>query len=348
MSINSSTNSSGHRPSSLPSQKNQPDSIEDEYKSQSFFQKVNPLSRANPNPVPLDAGTCPEYGASFWSKLTWGWMTHLLYVGYTRPLQDGDIWTVEPSRKSAVLSATLIENFRKRKQRGGKFPLFWALSDSHRWRFWSAGLMKVTSDTIMTLNTLIIKYLIEYVGQAYYATRGGPPAPSIGRGLGFAFGLFLVQVASSLLQHHFFYRSMLTGALSRGALIACIYKKSLLLSNKARGEYTNGKITNLMSTDTFRIGITLTILLCACLTLVDFAAGYAHMLWTSVIQMIVILIILLVNLGPSALAGYGLLILSAPIMSKVVHTLAKKRLLSTKFTGKTHVFDLGIRHVNAR
>lgn len=177
--------------------------------------------------------------------------------------------------------------------------------------------MKLTGDTLLTLNTLIIKYLIEYVGEAYYVTRGGPRAPSIGRGIGLAFGLFLMQLASSVLQHHFFYRSMMTGALSRGGLIACIYQKSLVLSNKSRIEYTNGKITNLMSTDTFRI---------------DFAAGYAHMLWTSIIQMLVILIILLVNLGPSALAGFGLLIVSAPIMSTVVQTLASKRRESTKFT----------------
>lgn len=57
------------------------------------------------------------------------------------------------------------------------------------------------------------------------------------------------------------------------------------------------------------------------------------MAWASFIQMIVILILLLVNLGPSALAGYGLLILSAPIMTKVIQTLAKKRRESTKFTG---------------
>lgn len=219
-----------------------------------FLQRINPLSRANPDPVPIDAGVCPERDASFFSRLTWNWMTHLLWVGYTRPLEAGDIWDVEHDRTSAVLSKTLLENFRKRKARGGKYPLFWALSDSHRWRFWSAGLMKLVGDTILTLNTLIIKHLIDYVGEAYYASRGGPKAPSIGRGIGLALGLFLMQATSSILQHHFFYGSMLTGALSRGGLIACIYQKSLVLSNKSRVEYTNGKITNLMSTDTYRIG----------------------------------------------------------------------------------------------
>lgn len=150
----------------------------------------------------------------------------------------------------------------------------------------------------MTLNALLIKALITFSGEAYYAKIASRPAPHIGRGIGLAFGVFLFQVVASFLQHHFFYRSMMTGALSRSALISNIYRKSLVLSNKSRTEFTNGKITNLMSTDSYRI---------------DFACGYAHMLWTSIVQMLLILVILLVNLGPSALAGFGLLVLSTPI-----------------------------------
>ena len=82
-------------------------------------------------------------------------------------------------------------------------------------------------------------------------------------------------------------------------------------------EFTNGKITNLMSTDSSRV---------------DFAAGYCHIGWVALIQVCIILAILLVNIGPSALAGFGLLILSAPILARIVRKLAIKRFKSTKFT----------------
>jgi ATP-binding cassette, subfamily C (CFTR/MRP), member 1 len=72
-----------------------------------------------------------------------------------------------------------------------------------------------------------------------------------------------------------------------------------------------------MSTDTSRI---------------DFAAGYCHIGWVAMIQMCVILAILLINIGPSALAGFALLILSAPIIGRIVRKLAIKRFKSTKFT----------------
>jgi len=86
---------------------------------------------------------------------------------------------------------------------------------------------------------------------------------------------------------------------------------------QARQEFTNGKITNLMSTDTSRI---------------DFAAGYCHIGWVSMVQVCIILAILLVNIGPSALAGFGLLVCSAPIIARIVRKLAVKRFKSTKFT----------------
>lgn len=65
---------------------------------------------------------------------------------------------------------------------------------------------------------------------------------------------------------------------------------------------------------------------------IDFAAGYCHIGWVAMIQVCLILAILIVNIGPSALAGFGLLILSAPVIGRIVRKLAKKRLKSTKFT----------------
>jgi ATP-binding cassette, subfamily C (CFTR/MRP), member 1 len=72
-----------------------------------------------------------------------------------------------------------------------------------------------------------------------------------------------------------------------------------------------------MSTDTSRI---------------DFAAGYCHIGWVAIVQVTIILVILLINIGPSALAGFGLLIISAPVLARVVRKLAIKRFKSTKFT----------------
>jgi ATP-binding cassette, subfamily C (CFTR/MRP), member 1 len=65
---------------------------------------------------------------------------------------------------------------------------------------------------------------------------------------------------------------------------------------------------------------------------VDFAAGWVHMGWVAIVQVSIMLTILLINIGPSALAGFGLLVVAGPILGKAVRTLHTKRRKSTKFT----------------
>ena len=77
-----------------------------------------------------------------------------------------------------------------------------------------------------------MKALISYANQAYEANLTGAPGPDIGRGIGLAVGLAGMQTVQSICQHHFFYRSMMIGAMARSALVNVIYRKSLLLSNK--------------------------------------------------------------------------------------------------------------------
>ena len=77
-----------------------------------------------------------------------------------------------------------------------------------------------------------MKALINYANEAYIAHRDGIPGPDIGKGVGLAVGLAGMQTVQSICQHHFFYRSMMVGAMARSALISVIYRKSLVLSNK--------------------------------------------------------------------------------------------------------------------
>ena len=119
--------------------------------------------------------------------------------------------------------------------------------------------------------------------------------------------------------NHFFYRAMGTGVLLRGGLITAIYNKSLTLSTRARHIHPNGKLVNHISTDVSRI---------------DFAAGFFHMGWTAPIQLIICLIILLVNLGPSALAGFAIFLIMTPIQTRLMRYLLRFRQKTMVFTDK--------------
>ncbi len=79
----------------------------------------------------------------------------------------------------------------------------------------------------------------------------------------------------------------------------------------------NGRVVNLMSTDTYRI---------------DQASGMFHMIWTSPIAILITLVVLLINISYSALAGFALLVLGVPILTKVIGILFHRRKAINKVT----------------
>lgn len=146
--------------------------------------------------------------------------------------------------------------------------------------------------------------------------------PPIGHGIGWAFLLLFLQLTASLCLHAFFVASMSVGVLSRGALIAALYRKALSLSGKSRTVITNGRLVNHMGTDISRI---------------DFASGFFHMSWTAPIQFIVVLIILIVQMGPIALAGVGFLVVATPLLGtamKKMFAVRKKAMVWTDARAK--------------
>ncbi|KAL0253270.1 ATP-binding cassette transporter yor1 [Diplodia seriata] len=77
-----------------------------------------------------------------------------------------------------------------------------------------------------------------------------------------------------------------------------------------KGGYSNGRITNLMSTDTARI---------------DAAAGMFHLAWTAPIAILLALAILLVNLTYSAVAGFSLVFFGIPALTLAIKSLMSRR-----------------------
>ncbi|KAF8579018.1 ABC transporter [Ramaria rubella] len=307
-----------------------------------------------------DAPLIPEATASFFSLLTFSWMTPMLSLGYARPLEPTDLWKLQDRRSAAVISEKILTSFQKRTKAAEEYnarlasgedklrwrKLWWtlrgsngperekkwrekeglkkpslvlAMNDSVKWFFWSAGVLKVISDTAQVTSPLLVKAIINFATTSYDAHRSGGKPPPIGEGIGLAVALLFLQLLASACMHHFFYRSAATGVLLRGGLIHAVYDRSLRLTSRARSTLTNGKLVNHISTDISRI---------------DFCAGYFHMGWASPIQMIICLILLLLNLGPSALAGFAFFILATPLQTLVMKSLIATRKKCMVFTDK--------------
>ncbi|CUA69652.1 ABC transporter C family member 12 [Rhizoctonia solani] len=331
------------------------------YDKPKWHQRV-PFAGSNPTP-PLvsidDATLIPEADANWFSKLFFGWITPTLSLGYARPLEAPDLWKLQDSRSAEVMSSRILENFERRKadadaynerlksgqvgpglrgvwwsvrgerakreqqwrEKDGlrKPSLMLTMNQSVKWWFWSGGILMLVSNVAQICSPLLVKAIIKFGQESYAKHHAGIPAPPIGQGVGLAIGLFLLQLVSALTGQHAFYRSTSTGVLLRTGLIAAIYSRATQLTSRARSTLTNGKLVNHISTDVSRI---------------DFATSYSHLAWTAPIQMIICLIILLVNLGWSALTGFAFFVLMTPIQTMVMKRQFSMRKRSMLWTDK--------------
>ncbi|KAK3076965.1 hypothetical protein LTS18_011539, partial [Coniosporium uncinatum] len=341
-----------------------------EEKRRKWYQKLNPLKRKIP-PIPEERQVSREYNAGFFSMLTFQWMAPLMSVGYRRPLELEDLWTVNPKRSVEVMLPKLNESFQTRVDRGDKNPLRGAMYDTFKFDFILGGLCQLTSSVVGVISPFVLKYLISFASRAYYANNdptGRTAAPPIGEGIGLVFAIIGLQMIQSLCTNHFLYRGMTNGGQARAVLMAAIFEKAMKVSGRAKAGgkpldappsdikpgteeerkwyqkllrkkgkssgakktpdlakgvsgdgrgWTNGRIVNLMSTDTYRV---------------DTAAGMFHMIWTAPITILLTLALLLINLSYSALAGFALLVIAMPLLGRAVRSLFRRRQSINKIT----------------
>lgn len=263
------------------------------------------------------------------------------------------------------------ESFKRRMERGDKYPLLWSIHESFFKEFWIGGMSALIATILQTLAPFVLRYLIQFATEAWVAERLDRPAPSIGRGIGITIAVTLMQIIQSLGINHMIYRGMMVGGESRAVLISLIYEKSMVISGRARAGavpaksdetkeanneqnveqpkpeekkwwqlgrkskskpesepkptqpqmpgigWGNGRITNLMSVDTYRI---------------DQASALFHMIWTAPISLVITLVLLLINLSYNALAGFGLLVIGTPFLTNAIRRLMARRKKINKIT----------------
>ncbi|KHN95796.1 ABC transporter family protein [Metarhizium album ARSEF 1941] len=324
-------------------------------KAKPWYRHMNPLRWGGVPPVPKDRIVSREYSAGFFSKLTFQWMTPLMTTGYKRQLENGDIWEVNPDRAVEPLTQKFKQSFQRRLQNPcQKNPLFWALHETFKFEFWLGGLCALVTAVLQVIAPFTLRFLIQFATDAYAANVAGGTPPPIKNGIGLAIGVTTMQIIQAFGVSHFIYRGMMMGGQSRAVLIGAIYEKAMVISGRAKAGggkasiipepddaeedresaadekslgkkkeknkprqppqdglgWANGRIVNLMSVDTYRI---------------DQASAFFHMIWTSPVVCLITLVLLLVNLTYSALAGFALLVIGVPALTKAIQTLFRRR-----------------------
>uniref|UniRef100_A0A8B9TSV5 Canalicular multispecific organic anion transporter 1 n=1 Tax=Anas platyrhynchos TaxID=8839 RepID=A0A8B9TSV5_ANAPL len=281
--------------------------------------------------------------ASFLSSITFEWYSRMVYKGYRKPLEIEDVWDLkdkdkiqaiygafEKNMKTAVRKAQAELEIRKRKKRqresdpdhensmskaqsqdilvmeekqpkkkkkGAKgphkdYPRGWLMKALGK-TFWKNLLLsvafKLVHDGLVFVSPQLLKLLIAFVSdEEAFAWQGYL----------YSILLFLTALIQSLCLQQYFHLCFHLGTNVRASLIAAIYKKALTMSSATRKESTVGETVNLMSADAQRF--------------MDMA-NFIHQLWSSPLQIILSIVFLWGELGPSVLAGIAVMVLLIPI-----------------------------------
>ena len=290
-------------------------------------------------------------------------------IGYQRPIEINDIWLVHPDREVEKLRAILDASFKKRLESNSKWPLMGALFDMQRREFILGGFCQLMASLLQVLTPYVLRYLIAFSQDSLNAKQQGKEPPSVVIGIGWVIGIVAMQTLQSQAINRFLYCGMTSGGQSRAVLISLIFDKALkisgrgkaggvtltappidvpsgsvgekrwyrrLLKKKQKGDkdgslhprkstsssgraWSNGRIVNLMSTDTWRI---------------DQACGMLHTSWTAPIEVVVALILLIINISYSALAGFAFFAIAVPALAKAVRSLLRRRIRINEITDR--------------
>ncbi|KAM8825503.1 multidrug resistance-associated protein 1-like isoform 1-T1 [Synchiropus picturatus] len=270
---------------------------------------------------------CPEHGASFLSRITFWWITGLMTTGYKQPLEEKDLWSLNPEDRSHGVVPQLVHRWNdecqmvkraeqktiflpkramgegnegqaveeseiliiKPPQKAKEPSLFRALCMTFGPYFLISCLYKFIQDILMFVGPEILRLLIDFVNNS--------KAP-YWHGFFYTALLFVCNCVQSLILQRYFHVCFVSGMRLRTAIIGAVYRKALVISSAARRTSTVGEIVNLMSVDAQRFMDLIT---------------YINMIWSAPLQVVLALYFLWQNLGPSVLAGVAVMILMVPV-----------------------------------
>ncbi|XP_070415544.1 ATP-binding cassette sub-family C member 2 isoform X1 [Equus przewalskii] len=283
----------------------------------------------------------PSTTASFLSSITFSWYDSTVLKGYRHPLSLEDVWDLDEDVKTKTLTSSfevymtgelqkarrafqrrqqknskrnsgtrlhslnknqsqsqdvlVLEEAKKKKKKSGTkedYPKSWlvmALFKTFHGILLKSFLLKLVYDILTFVNPQLQKLLISFTSDLDTYVWVGYICAVL---------FFVVALVQSFCLQSYFQLCFILGTKVRATIMASIYKKALSLSNQTRKQYTIGETVNLMSVDAQK--------------LMD-VTNFIHLLWSTVLQIILSIYFLWAEMGPSVLAGVGVMVLLIPL-----------------------------------
>ncbi|CAM9778905.1 unnamed protein product, partial [Ectocarpus fasciculatus] len=276
------------------------------------------------------------------SKLLFAWVGPLMAQGNKKAIAEEDLWEMPQEEqmqsvadafeaayaKESAADATVHQASDGQGQGRGsavvadegiwrkRHPLVPGLLDTalirslyalYRKPFLTAGALRFINTSVQFLPAIFVQRLLRLLESGIAAGGAG----AVKKAYTICAMLFAAVSLKTAIENQYFYATNNIGTSTRGVLSTAVYRKSLRLSPSARQNATVGEIVNYMQIDAGRL---------------ENLAGSVHTIWDSIFQQMTgYTVLLLLCLGPSVLAGIGVMILLIPLNTALFNELSTYR-----------------------
>lgn len=267
--------------------------------------------------VPITMATKPRVYRSPLSVLFVFWIEPLLRYGWrNRRIEAENLVPLREDQKSQPVYAKFTDEWEKRKPGphdelpkglfAGSKSLLGALKALHGWQVLMTILLQFLYAGTTLTSPILLREVITYIGE-----KSAGIADADYRGYLFAMGLFLAPFFGALCYSQSNQIAFTVQTKVRAELTSAIYRKSQVLSSRARMATETGKIVNLMSAD---VNNTVNVLY-----------PFFGTIFTAPVTIIVALVLLYNQIRWGTFIGLGVLLLSTPVSSKFTVIVTKFR-----------------------
>ncbi|OUM67328.1 hypothetical protein PIROE2DRAFT_34050, partial [Piromyces sp. E2] len=247
----------------------------------------------------------PYTHANIFSKLTYSWENKIFNIGYQRPIEDNDIYLLDPKFKEEGFEKKFYEKWDKSLAKKGKASVVKTLAKVFGAKWASAGIIKLCSDLCNTISPVFLELLLTHLGN-----REEGKDHEVYKGWVYVACIFLLQFFATVFTNTYMEIVSEVGMSVRSTIVGVIYRKALKLSNKARQSIGDGQIVNLVSSDANRL---------------ERLIASLHFLWSGPVQLTIILVLLIRSLGVWALIGFTIFVVVIPLQGVIMKLSARLR-----------------------
>jgi len=266
-------------------------------------------------PIPDEPKPTPYTNASFFSKITYSWENSILKLGMHRPLENNDVYLLDPKFKEENNKKKFFEAWKKDKTTNeSNSNLIKTMLKVYGFDFFIAGVLKLISDIANLISPVILELLLNYLIESDTNSTSNSTGflGMIQKNIGWVYVgcIFSCQLIFTICNNYHLKIVYEIGILVRAIFVDIIYHKILKLTGKEMQTFGEGQIINLIASDVYTVQLLISNL---------------HYLWSGPLQLIIILILLIRSLGVWSLIGFSFITFIVPFQAVVMKILVNLR-----------------------